>query len=31
MPDGTKNITETTVNADGSQTVTKTVVRPEKV
>jgi hypothetical protein len=31
MPDGTKNITETTVNADGSQTVTKSVIQPEKV
>jgi hypothetical protein len=30
MPDGTNN-TETIVNADGSRTVTETVVRPRKV
>ena len=31
MPDGTKSIPETTVNADGSQTVTKSVIQLEKV
>jgi hypothetical protein len=30
MPNGTKNITETIMNADGSRTVTETVARPEK-
>jgi uncharacterized membrane protein YgdD (TMEM256/DUF423 family) len=31
MADGTKKITEITLNVDGSQTVTETVIRPEKV
>jgi hypothetical protein len=31
MPDGTKNSTETIVNADGSYTVTKSVIQPEIV
>jgi hypothetical protein len=30
MPNGTKNITETIMHADGSRTGTQTVVRPEK-
>jgi hypothetical protein len=31
MPDGSNNVTDTTVNADGSQTVTKYVVELENV